>query len=300
MVEHALPHTSATVRAVLLAQLDHLASQAPLYTTVDRGHRHIGTQRSEVAIWLSVMRPAARPHAPPYNGPGDDGDPDHGPRDGGYGPSNRPRRGRSPPTSHGDPWQYPGADPWASAVRPTPASPPQKAPRRQTATLTWDSWRPSLSSVTPDPPMLRLPRILPARTGTPLLEQADGMDGSFVSTGIWIPPARDDGALYAASSSLTCDARSATAPAAASSLPSLDEGQKIILEAVHNARAFACAVKLIEEEMQDEGDVAHDGDALADFFVDEDSVMQNMAHFQIKDVFSNEFESFLDGIAAVG
>ena len=194
MIFHGRAATSPTVRQVLLAEIDHFVFLMQSFQSVDRGHRHVGAQASEVCIWLSQL-PAGGVQGPP--GP-----------DGGSGPGSgdRPRRGRSPPGAS-DPWQGPNnVDPWASSA--APSNSPAKAPRthgtaswRQTvcATLSWDTWNPSLatssrsttvtaSSPTPDPPVVRSPRIVPpARTGTPLLSTAEGSDGPFVSSGACFP-----------------------------------------------------------------------------------------------------------------
>ena len=201
VIEHAGAPTSTMARVMLIEALDTIARRAALAVTVDRGHKH-SMGSSEICLWLTAPVAADGWDAWPTDGPdgGDNNDPGGG-NDG--GPSgNRPRRGRSPPADSAiDPWQTTGADPWAGS---NPRSPASKVPRqRATATphavrvvCNWDAWRPTTSSVTPDPPYFRGPRVLPpARTGTPPLLVAAGSDGGFVATGSWEPPERDDDSI---------------------------------------------------------------------------------------------------------
>ena len=166
--------------------LDHILHNLNRYVAVDRGHKHTDGS-SESNIWLSEI-PHVAPrgwHEPP-DGPGD-----HPPDD-----QDR-RRGRSPPTDHSNPWAG-GYDPWsaasADARTPFQRSPPRKARRqRGRSSNLWDNWLPTTASivmatsVTPDPPWVRPPRLGRARlrpTGTPPLEVATDQDGTpFVATG---------------------------------------------------------------------------------------------------------------------
>jgi hypothetical protein len=61
LVFHGQPATSIIVRDLLVAQLDHVILQVRAYVAVDRGHRHVGTNASEIGIWLSPCPvPSAR------------------------------------------------------------------------------------------------------------------------------------------------------------------------------------------------------------------------------------------------
>ena len=61
LVFHGQPATSNIVRDLLVAQLDHVILQVRAYVAVDRGHRHVGTNASEIGIWLTPCPvPSAR------------------------------------------------------------------------------------------------------------------------------------------------------------------------------------------------------------------------------------------------
>ena len=61
---HAQPATSHIVQQVFLAVINHLALLTQSYRCVDRGHSHIGTQTSEICIWLSANASAPDVCAP--------------------------------------------------------------------------------------------------------------------------------------------------------------------------------------------------------------------------------------------
>ena len=164
VIQYGGAPTSLTARSLLLSTLDSVSMSTARFVSVDRGHKH-STGVSEVGIWLSEI-----PHAPGWkDGPPDDDHrgPDPPPPD--NDPDNRrPRRGRSPPAPDADPWQD-GHDPWSrnAAVAPSAgANPPRKTPRQQATmtTNTWRNWRPTSSSVTPDPPLIRSVHAAPPTT----------------------------------------------------------------------------------------------------------------------------------------
>ena len=57
ILAHGGTPVADTVRDIVLAQLDNIIALCANYVTVDRGHRHIGSNTSEVAVWFSA-RPA--------------------------------------------------------------------------------------------------------------------------------------------------------------------------------------------------------------------------------------------------
>ena len=147
-LHHGLAATSPVVREVLRQQLDLIEGMVRRYVAVDRGHHHTGANVSEFSIWLDAFPNVQPPDSGDLPPDGNDGD--------GYS-GNRPRRGRSPPTdSAADPWQNGGADPWSYSHA---QGHPAKAPRQRAPAMhAWDAWRPSTSSITPDPPSFRAPR----------------------------------------------------------------------------------------------------------------------------------------------
>ena len=115
-VSHGLPATSDLVRTLLVAQIDHIILQSAGLVAVDRGHHHVSSNVSEIAIWLSPRTPGAghmdegRP--PPPDG-GDDAPPGDGDDDNDDEQDNSKRR-----RTHLDPWHRGSGDPWSQVVPP--------------------------------------------------------------------------------------------------------------------------------------------------------------------------------------
>ena len=167
LVKHSDPPISDVVQSILLAQLDCLIAIAHHFVVVDRGHRHAGSNMSEVILWF-----AQRAVSNAHSGLSSDHDDNH---NGGQDPHDRsrPRRGRSPPSGAGpdsDPWLLHCADPWSSSAA---IEGPTKAPRKRAGAKhiadDWRNYRPTHdNSVTPSPPFLR-----------------HGSDGIFSSYGLY-------------------------------------------------------------------------------------------------------------------